>query len=390
MSVPKINYDFREMEIICEQILDDPSYTNLKNLKNELNKFFKDAICKDIIYTKNTDKLFFGMSVVPTIDDDMVADIVNGENSVRFDAYYIELDSKLLEPTLGLDRKELLAILLHEVGHMVKDTQPVDEVRKCIDVYMLKNNEHIVLNDSVNYREILRYGITSTLRKVTSIFERKDDEIIADEFVFACGYGEELSTALKKISKNGFLINKNVKDKMIVLSWVLRLYKEVKFRRIPALRTLRKGQEMTASKLEIKQMKKVEDSLKRIDDSSLLEASGFIDSVKQKIDAGRRAITYRGIKSFEDELYEYNMRVKNIYDEDDALVLLRSLNTKISILSDYVTNEQMSEKERERWYRVLDQYYKVRDELSKKKLYKYDYRAPVIQVNYPDIVDNRR
>ena len=204
------------------------------------------------------------------------------------------------------------------------------------------------------------------------------------------GYGQELSDALKKISKNGFLINKNVKDKMIVLSWVLRLYKEVKFRRIPALRTLRKGQEMTASKLEIKQMKKVEDSLKRIDDSSLLEASGFIDSVKQKIDAGRKAITYRGIKSFEDELYEYSMRVKNIYDEDDALVLLRSLNTKISILSDYVTNEQMSEKERERWYKILDQYYKIRDELSKKKLYKYDYRAPVIQVNYPDIVDNRR
>jgi hypothetical protein len=244
------------------------------------------------------------------------------------------------------------------------------------------------LNDSINYREILRYGIISTVRKVTSIFEAKDDEIIADEFVFACGYGEDLSTALKKISRNGFLVNKNVKDKMIVLAWVLRLYKEVKFRRIPALKTLKKGKDMTASKLEIKQMEKVESSLKKIDDASLLEHS-FVDSLKQRLDATRKAVLYKGIKGFEDDLYEHSIRVKHVYDEDDALLLLRTLNNKISILNDYVTNEKLSDKERERWYAILEKYYKVREELSKKNLYKYDYRSPVIQVNYPDIVENR-
>ena len=388
MPVPRIKYDFCNFDEIAADIFVNPSYSNLSRLKNELNKFFKDAKCMDIIYTRNTDKLFFGMCVIPLIDDDQVYKIVAEKTPIRFSQYYIEIDSKLLDVTLGLTDREFTAILLHEVGHLVKDSQPVEEVRKCIDVYVSKEKETISLNDSANYREILRYGIQNTLRKVTSIFERDDDEIFADEFAFACGYGEDLYNALNKLSKNSFLINKDVKNKMIVLSWSLRLYKEVKFRRIPALKSLKRGMDMTASKYEQREMKKVCNSLYKIDDSSLLEAS-FIENIKRKIDEGRKACTYKGIRGFEDDLYEYTIRVKNLYDEDDALMLLRELNTKISILSDYVSNEEMTDRERDRWYGILDRYYKVRDELAKKKLYKYDYRAPIIQVNYPDIQDNR-
>ena len=135
-------------------------------------------------------------------------------------------------------------------------------------------------------------------------------------------------------------------------------------------------------------MQRVCDSLKKIDDSTLMEGR-LIDGIKEKINATRKAVTYKGIRGFEDDLYEYSIRVKHLYDEDDALNTLRELNTKISILSDYVSNEEMSEQERLRWFGILDKYYKIREELSKKKLYKFDYRAPIIQVNYPDIVADR-
>ena len=388
MAVPNINYPFGRFNNIAADILNNPSYSNLKALRAELNHFFKDSNCKEIIYTKNTDKLFFGMCVVPVLDDKEVASVVEDTKPMRIENYYIELDSKLLDDTLEITPEEFVAILLHEVGHLVKDSTPIEDVRKCIDVYLAKNNETISITDSANYREILRYGIQNTLRKVTSIFERDDDEIIADEFVFACGYGNDLSTALKKISKNGFLINKNVKNKMIVLSWTLRLYKEVRFRRIPALRTLKTGMSMTGSKYVAKEMERVSDSLKKIDDSTLMEGR-LIDGIKEKINATRKAVTYKGIRGFEDDLYEYSIRVKHMYDEDDALNTLRELNTKISILSDYVSNEEMTEQERNRWFGILDKYYKIREELSKKKLYKFDYRAPIIQVNYPDIVADR-
>ena len=395
MSLPKINYDFSKLVGAADIVIAQPTYSNLKELKQELNRFFKDATCLDIIYTKNTDKIFFGMSVIPVISDKTVYDIVADKNPIRFTEYYIEIDSKLLDINIDLDAREFVAILLHEIGHMVNDSQPTEDVRKCIDVYLAKNKESISLNDSVHYREILRYGIQNTLRKVTSIFEIKDDELHADEFVYRCGFGEELQSALNKITKNSFLVNKDVKDKMIVLSWALRLYKEVKFRRIPALKTLQKGKYLTGSKLEIKEMEKVSDSLKKIDDESLIESMTYfregnlIDNLKKKISETRKAVTYRGIKGYEDDLYEYSVRVKHLYDEDDALMLLRDINTKISILNDYVSNEEMSEQERNKWFRVLDNYYKVRDELAKKKLYKFDYRAPVIQVNYPDIVPGK-
>jgi hypothetical protein len=313
MAVPNISYPFGRFDGIAAEILYNPSYSNLKALKHELNNFFKDSNCKEIIYTKNTDKLFFGMSVVPVLDDNEVARIVEDSKPMRIENYYIELDSKLLDDTLDITPGEFVAILLHEVGHLVKDSTPIEDVRKCIDVYLAKNNEAISITDSANYREILRYGILNTLRKVTSIFERDDDEIIADEFVFACGYGNDLSTALKKISKNGFLINKNVKNKMIVLSWTLRLYKEVRFRRIPALRTLKNGMSMTGSKYEAREMQRVCDSLKKIDDSTLMEGR-LIDGIKEKINATRKAVTYKGIRGFEDDLYEYAIRVKHLYD----------------------------------------------------------------------------
>lgn len=389
MGVPNIRYDFSKFDEAAAEVLAQPSYTNLNALRVELNRFFKDSTCLEIIYTRNTDKLFFGMCVVPMLDDEEIGDILQKSNSMRIKTYYVELDSKLLDVTLNLSPREFVAILLHEVGHLVKDSYPIEEVRKCIDVYLAKNNEAIEITSSANYREILRYGIQNTLRKVTSIFERDDDEIIADEFAYACGYGTELSNALKKISRNGFLINKDVKDKMIVLSWTLRLYKEVRFRRIPALRSLKRGMAMTGSKYEAREMKRVSDALNKIDDSMLIEGR-LIDGIMEKINSTRKAVTYKGIKGFEDDLYEYSIRVKHLYDEDDALNTLRELNTKISILSDYVSNEEMAEGDRERWFGILDRYYKVREELSKKKLYKFDYRAPIIQVNYPDIVPDRR
>ena len=63
----KINYDFTIMKKCMQSIKISPNSSNLNNLKNELNRFFKDSKCMDVIYTKNTDKLFFGMCVMPVI-----------------------------------------------------------------------------------------------------------------------------------------------------------------------------------------------------------------------------------------------------------------------------------------------------------------------------------
>ena len=383
----KLNYDFSEFRNILFDIkMNGATASKLNNLKAELNSFFRDSTCLDVLYTDNTDKLFFGMAVIPKITGDDAIRILQSDEPLRLNQYYLELDSKIFSPTLDMDSNELVAVLLHEVGHVVNDSKPIEQVRVAIDTYLAKNNEHFVITDSIHYRELLAFAIKDTVRKFSSMFEKeKDDELIADEFVTMYGYGQYLETAFDKIVRNSFNINRNVNNKLIVLSWTLRLYKDVKLKRIAALRALNKGKALAASRLEKREIENVMRRLNRIDDEALIES--VIDNLKAKYNATIKQIKYKGIRAFEDDLYEYNMRVRNIEDEEDALYILRQINTRLAIIDDYVSTERLEEREQKRWFDLMDKFQKLRDDLSKKAIYKN--KTYGIFVQYPDIVPNR-
>lgn len=373
-----IDYDFSDFERIMFNLKINPSPSLLVQLKNELNSFFRDSKCKEVIYTNNTDKMFFGMAVMPIMKADDVYDILQSHEPYRITEYYLELDSKLFKPTLNMSARELVAIILHEVGHMVKDNAPMDEVRKNIDLYLMQNKDTITMTDSIHYKEILLFGIKDALRKVTSIFETDESEFIADEFVVGCGYGAELESALNKIVNNSYNINKDVDNKIIVLSWTLRLYKDVKLRRISAIRSMRRGKELTPSKLEKKEMDNVIRRLERIDDDALIES--VYDDISAKYTAAVKQMKYKGIRGFEDDLYEYSLRSQNLETEADALLLLNQINTRMSIIDDYITSEDLSEAERKRWFNLYDKYVKLRDDMAKKSIYQNRTR---LYINYP-------
>jgi hypothetical protein len=373
-----IDYDFSEFERIMFNMKIAATPSLLVDLKNELNTFFKDSTCKDVIYTNNTDKIFFGMSVMPIVDADKVYDILQSTDQYRVSSYYLELDSKLFKQTLGLSARELVAVLLHEVGHMVKDSTPMTEVRHNIDVYLMKNKETIGISDSVHYKEILAFGIKDALRKVTSLFENRDEELIADEFVVRCGYGADLESAFNKIIKNSYNINKDVDNKIILLSWVLRLYKDVKLRRITAIRAMRKGKDLTPSKLEKKEMDNVIRRLERIDDDALLES--VFDDLMGKYRSSIKQMKYKGIRSFDEDLYEFSLRAKNIETQEDAYMLLRQINTRMALIDDYIMTEDLAEDEKKRWFALYDKYQKLREDLSKKAIYQNKNR---LYINYP-------
>ena len=43
-----------------------------------------------------------------------------------------------------------------------------------------------------------------------------------------------------------------------------------------------------------------------------------------------------GLKSIEDDLYEYKMRIRNVETQDDALLLMRQINNRMAILDEYL------------------------------------------------------
>lgn len=379
---PYISYDFSEFENIMFFLQTEPTMKSLNALKNELNVFFTDSTCREVLYTNNTDKPFFGINVMPNITGDAAVHILQSDEPYRISEYYVELDSRLFCPSLDLNCRELVALLIREVGHIVKDAYPVEEVRKHIDMYLMKNNESLKISDSIHYREILAFGIKDTIRKAVSLAEVKGPTLIADEFTVSFGYGEELESAFDKIYRSNLNMDRELCNKMVVLMWTLRLYKDVKLRRIAALRTLRKGMSLSGSKLEHREYTNLIRRLERIDDEALLEA-GALDALRDKFAATLKQIKYKGLRSLEDDLYEYNMRVRNVEDEDEALYLLRQINTRLAIMDEYVSTEKLSEAERQRWFNTMDKFSKLRDELSKKTVYRT--RDFSINVAYPEI-----
>lgn len=378
-----INYDFSNFEKIMFNFKQDQSSNRLREIKNELNKFFKDSTCKEVIFTKNVDRMFFGMCVMPFMSGEDVVDVITGETKKRIESYFIEIDSKILE--LNLTARELVAVLLHEVGHLVNDSTPVEEVRKALNVYLAKTNDHLVITDSIHYRDLLAYAFKDSLRKVTSLFYKEDDEIIADQFVVACGFGNELESAYRKLTSKISCLTKGISNKLLVMQWTLRIYKEIKIRRISALHSINKAKNLSGSALEKRELDTISRAINQIDDDALIqEATNVL--VRKGSDMYRK-FKYKGMRSLEDDLYEYSLRVKNVDEQDEALMILRQLNLKISMIDDYIVTEHLTESERERWENLMRKYQMVRDELSKKATYSEKYyglfvQTPVIKSRY--------
>lgn len=397
--IRSINYDFNDLIDDCADIIAHPNNGNFLSLRQDLNKFFKDSNCTNILYTNN-DSLFFGMCVNPIINKELVDAILQDDKSIRFKEYSIEIDSKIFNPIINITPTEMLSMLLHEIGHIINDPTPVEQLRDSISIGLAKKGDSLNIPKSIQYSQILSYGFKNTIRKMNSMFFiYKDGEVLADEFVHMCGFGEELNSVFNKICKSGMKVNDDV-NKLTALTWTLSLYKDVKLKRIPALRLLKTMKPITGSQCDKREMEILEKSLLSIDDMSIEEASNIEnrdlyyvtegDTVrKSKFAQLRKDATMKNIRGFESDVYEYTMRIRHIATEEDALYLMREINLRISVLEDYTSRERLTEQEQKRWWNLLEKYYALREKMSKDIHYRYDYSGSVIQVNYPDIVENR-
>lgn len=377
-----IYYDFSEfIEILNDIKHSNGKSSDLNKLKNELNRFFKGQKCREVLYTNNTDKVFFGMCVSPIMRDEDVVMILNSDEKYIINEYYLELDSKLFSPDLNLSSKELLAVLLHEVGHMVNSTEPAENARNVLNTYLAKTHSELDIAESINQKAILGFGLRDVMRKTISIFEKNQaEEITADEFVYKCGFGDELQSALHKIVKKRNSIVNEKDNKFSIFMWSLALYKNIKLQRIPALRLIKKGEQISSSQLQKRDLERLEKNLKNIDVSALDES--VFDDLKKLYKDRIDRIKYKGVKGLKEDYYELAMRAKNVDIEDEALLILRRINSNMSIIQDYLDTEGLDPKTRDEVFEILEMYDDLRTKLMKKDLFK---EKQLFNITYPDI-----
>ena len=381
MEAFKKNFDFSKIESILFMLDEDHSGAKLNLLKSEINKFFFKAQCREVLYTVNNDKLFFGMRVYPQIEGNDVVDIMSDDKPKTFSKYYIEFDSKLFDPMLGLDEKEITAIMLHEIGHIVYDTGSIDEVRKNIDMYFTNTGDYLSPNINNNYKEVIAYAMKDAVVKAGSLFCKfGNEENIADIFVASCGYGPYLESGFRKILRSTNYINKDVDDRFIVLSWALRLKRDLKLNRLPAIKTLNKAKQLTGSELEKREITNAVTKLSRMESVE----EGAFENLKSRFSKKLNDFKIKGVKSIKNDVYELNLRLRTAEDPDDLMYIIRTVNTDVAILQDYLSEPEVDDIERQSIYDALEELYSIRQKAAREKTVRDKY-ASLINITYPDI-----
>lgn len=372
----KIYYNFSKLENSVSNFIILRDKNSLEKLRRELNSFFKDSFCKDILYTNNTDKLFFGMCVTTIFDDNTVFNILSDTDNNSNTQYILEVDSKLLD--LGLSTKEFVAILLHEIGHVVNNTQGVDAVKNYLNIYLAKNRESIDAKKVAKCLPIFKYAISNSITKLTSLFYKDYEEVIADEFVIACGYGQYLESGMKIIISSIGSLNKTANvNKLIALQWALRIYKDFSIRRVNVLQTLRNIEPSLATQTDKKHVKSIINTVSNPIHESFDTREFFKERERKHI--------RKSIKNFENDYYDILLRAKNTQDYNESLTLLRKVNSMISLLEDFISSEKIDNKDK--WFDIIDKFKELRELLSNKEVYKDKYyglfvQTPVIKSRY--------
>lgn len=333
-------------------------------IESIINNIFEDNICTSVIFTHNTDKLLFGIRVNPIISDNDVLKIIIDDSPIEqgFKNYSIEIDLNLFNYMSGLD---VAAYIVEEIAS-VTSTHTIEEVRHIIDCILADEETSIEIRQSINYSQILIFGIKDTINKIASLLY-KDEEAIGMNKYSEMLDNKDMLREIAGILKSNVFGEENVTatPNLSVLKWTLMVYKDVPTNYSMAKETLETAMDMTGSALERREAEKTLKCIKKAYYEVISEAV-VEESVKGF--SLFKALKTNGLRSIEDDLYEYKIRVKNCEDQEEAMYTLRQINTRIAILEDYLTNTEVSDSERERWMNVIICFRELRSELAKKKI----------------------
>ena len=360
-----LNYDFGGL-IKSLSYLVNGSTKSGYNVSMELDKFFSDLKCTSVQYTDNTDNEFFGLYIKNTNMTPRKAVPREGDLDYAPCNYSIEIDSKLASI---LNPVELTAVIINEIKNIIS-VQALEKFRDAFDFYIGMNNLSINLELMNNHPNLFRLMYDESVATLLSVFRSPTSDIIAaDDFMVGCGLYEEFNSAMDKVKRlKESIFTDELGNKLLTMQWYISVINDsiTDTRYISSI--LRRGFKLTGSKLlranilnAIKELEPMTDTTERYY-KSLTEAAGKKSLAMQIKDSGLRAI--------EQDVYEYTMRIKNIEDENDALLLMRQLNNRIAILEDYIAQEELDERVYQKWNKVLEKYYSLRESLTKKTIYK--------------------
>lgn len=339
------------------------SSERLNTIKDSLNEIFPSAKCSSVLFTVNTDKLEFGIYIDPRIGNYDLMNLLFEDRSIdfRIKEYKVEIDSKLFME--GLTPEDITKMLIHDV-EMMLSVDIIDKLKNLIDIYSA-SIDTVSIKDSVNANSILIYAIKDTLNKLASSLYGKYD--------FQFNINDEMVDKISKLDYENISIYDNF-PKVIILQWAFMVYKDIKTNYNLIKSTLDDAKDLTGSKLIKDTIDNTIFAINRtgfefVDES--MELTKFLDKRNVPLNEASifKSLKTSGLRSIENDYYEYAILVKSASDENEAMYALRGINTRINILTDYIYNTPgLSESERKHWEGVIQMYQELRIKLTKKNI----------------------
>ena len=199
-----------------------------KEIKTALDSLPFDGRNKEFdiqITNQRMGEKFFGMRVFPKIEalDDFCKDLVNEDSDklIKFneltkrwktiDSWFLELDNTLFERNvINFTPKELVALTLHEIGHVIYSDSPVE------GFYRAYREAKVRMTISERATQKLMYNmymiplsIACMQRRWVNDRDQINVEIVADKTVTELGYGDHLVEAFNKIVRQFGSVNYN-------------------------------------------------------------------------------------------------------------------------------------------------------------------------------------
>lgn len=370
-----------------------PDMSILGDLKDILNEIFNENHCIDAIYTRNTDKQFFGIRISPRMSPKDAITIMSTEDSIRLDKYQIEFDSRLFE--IGLSADEITAITIYEIYAMMDNNTVFENIRACLDSHAIHNDDIIKIKDSANYAQLIIFALKDTMHKFSSIIYKHDEEeLLSNVGIQIAGYEEEIVSALQKINAASAGLGETMRyGKPVILTWMFVMMKDIRNNRQIITDALKDAKTFTASKLEIEDINKTITAMDHLD-MTIIESTRSMDLNKffdQKNIGSLNEVSIfknlkrNGLRGLEAELYEFSMKVKNCSTAEDAYLIMRGINARIGILEDYLANENLSDYDEKHWSDVCNRYKQLRDILANKK---FENKSYGLFWDYSKVFDN--
>lgn len=372
MGYETLSYNFDNLcKGIASLSYDDKNFHRqaLACIKSELNLFFKDFTCTEVILTENTDNDFFGVQISPmfnTIDD--IDLLFNPDSNVKFHHYLLEFDSKLFSG--DFTARQIAALLIHDINKL-NTPNLLKEIMFIFDHISICKGLEVKPESITNNKEFFLFAIQDTARKMTSAFEYIPSDLsFADDFLRSYELSKDYEDGMFGVKA----CRNNLKDQIcsttITMNWFVEKYRDLSPQCHKDLADdLRDAMKFTGSKLVRRLLNQVVDKLVMFRcPGERKYYSALTESAKKKMSLANQ-IKYNGLKSLEDDVYEYRMRIKNVNTENEAIYIVRQINNRMGIISDYLETEDLSDTDRERFFKLYDKYDGLREELSKKAIY---------------------